>query len=109
MASQVSSTWVVSHYGGESVLRPETAAPDGTANAAIAISKGSRVQENVWFTGGNGHLAQKIAIGDWYIMGAWVRSVTANGYSQSNTQGLGFSIDDIPSNALVGFQCSGPN
>jgi hypothetical protein len=109
MASQVSSTWVLSHYGGESVLRPETAAPDGTANAAIAISKGSRVQENVWFTGGNGHLAQKIAIGDWYIMGAWVRSVTANGYSQSNTQGLGFSIDDIPSNALAGTHSSAPN
>jgi hypothetical protein len=109
LASQEASSWSLSQYGGKSHLKNGTAAPDGTANAAVATSEGSRIQENLWFTGGNGHLAQKVSIGDWYVMGAWIRSVTANGYSQSNTQALGFDLDDVPADSVAGTHSKAPN
>ncbi len=110
LASQRPSLWGVSRYGGNTSLTAEIRAPDGTTNAGRAESHGvGHVQECLWFTPGNGHLAQKIMHGDWYILGAWIRSGTANGYSQSNTQALAFGIDDAPPGMLAGTHSSAPN
>jgi hypothetical protein len=110
LASQLASLWGVSRYDGTTSLTTEIKAPDGTTNAGRAEShSGGHIQESLWFTPGNGHLAQKIMHGDWYIMGAWIRSGTANGYSQSNTQALAFGIDDAPPGMLAGTHSSAPN
>jgi hypothetical protein len=109
LVSQLPSHWPVSRYDGNTSVLTEIKAPDGTTNAGRAESHNGHLQESLWFTPGNGHLAQRIMQGDWYIMGAWVRSVTANGYSQSNTQALGFDIDGAPSGTLAGTHSSAPN
>jgi hypothetical protein len=109
LVSQRSSLWSVSRYDGNTTLLTAVRAPDGTTNAARAESHGGHVQENLWFTPGNGHLAQEVMHGDWYIMGAWIRSGTSNGYSQSNTQALAFAIDDEPPGLLEGTRSSAPN
>lgn len=109
LALQSPSVWVASQYQGGASLLPGVLAPDGTRNAGRASNHGGKVQECLWFTGGNGHLRRSVRIGDWFIMGAWVRSATANGYSESNTQALAFDIDDAPRGSLEGTRSTAPN
>jgi hypothetical protein len=109
LALQQPQSWAASQFGGVTTFRSHVSAPDGTANAGQATNRGSSLKQSLWFTGGNGHFAQDIKLGDWYIMGAWVRSATSNGYAQSNTQALAFAIDDAPDDSLTGRRSSAPN
>lgn len=109
LASQQSAKWATSQFGGVTTFRSQITAPDGTTNTGQASNRGSGLQENLWFTGGNGHFTQEISLGDWYVMGAWVRSATKNGYAGSNTQALVFSIDDAPPGSLSGTRSSAPS
>jgi hypothetical protein len=109
LALQLPSHWVTSQYQGGSSFLPAISAPDGTMNAGRASNDASKLQQCLWFTGGNGHLRQTVKVGDWFIMGAWVRSVKGNGYSESNTQALAFDIDDVPSGSLQGTHGTAPN
>jgi hypothetical protein len=88
IAFQQSSSWTVTQFGGKTTYSRGILAPDGTTNAARASNAGSALKEMLYFFDQN----QRISVGDWYIGGAWVRSQTANGYAQSNTQGLVFSL-----------------
>lgn len=88
LAPQQSSSWSATQYGGSTRYTQGIVAPDGTSNAARAANSGSGLKQTLDFL----DQSQQIAIGDWYIGGAWLRSQTANGYARSNTQGLVFSL-----------------
>jgi hypothetical protein len=99
LARQRPSSWTATQFGGRTKYETGISAPDGTSNAARASNVGSNLQEAVFFLSG----IQRLAVGDWFLGGAWLRSSTGNGYSQSNTRGLAFSIVGN-GNSLVGRQ-----
>lgn len=88
IAPQQSSSWGATQFGGKTTYRRGILAPDGTMNAARASNQGSKLKQTITFL----DQSQIIAVGDWYIGGAWLRSLTANGYAESNTQGLSFGL-----------------
>jgi hypothetical protein len=104
IAFQQSSSWTVAQFGGKTTYTRGVIAPDGTTNAARASNAGSALKEVMYFF----DQSQRIAVGDWYVGGAWLRSQTANGYAQSNTQGLVFSVID-QGNSGTGRQSSAIN
>jgi hypothetical protein len=84
LASTSSSGWI--GCGGVNTCTAVTA-PDGTSNAEQASTTSSSVQ-NLFFY----EAPSTIALGDYWIGGAWVRSQTANGYGNGGTQGTNISI-----------------
>jgi hypothetical protein len=104
IVSQQSSSWTATEFGGKTTYSRGIQAPDGTTNAARASNAGSALKEMIYFFDQN----QRISVGDWYVGGAWVRSQTANGYAQSNTQGLVFGLIN-QGNSGTGRQSSAIN
>lgn len=104
IASQRSDSWSASEFGGRTTYTKGVIAPDATTNAARASNQGSSLKEMLYFF----DQSRRVAIGDWYIGGGWVRSQTANGYAESNTQGLVFDLIG-QQNFVTGRQSSAVN
>jgi len=71
------STWT---YGnGSGTITTGIAAPDGTTGAGQATSASGQSDVAFYLVG------QTLNLGDYWIFGAWVRSETANGYSEGGS------------------------
>lgn len=94
--------WIASQFAGTTAFTQSgILAPDGTMNAAQASNTSNSTFETLDFYQQN----HAIAVGDYIVAGAWVRSATANGYSGSTTTALQVTVGGT-GNALSGG-CSG--
>jgi hypothetical protein len=82
LAPQIPSGWIKSVACGSVNLRVGVTGPDGTTNAAEAEATCPSPFSAIDFYQ-RGH---SIGVGDFIIAGAWVRSVTGNGFAGSTTQ-----------------------
>lgn len=96
------SSWTVSQYSGTTTFTPSGfLAPDGSTNASQASNTSATGFQVLSFYQQN----HAIAVGDYIVAGAWVRSATANGYSGSSFTALEITVGGT-GNALSGG-CTG--
>ncbi|HEV2287400.1 MAG TPA: hypothetical protein VGR81_00440 [Candidatus Acidoferrales bacterium] len=96
------SSWILSQYSGTTTFTPSGfLAPDGSTNASQASNTSATGFETLSFYQQN----HAIAVGDYIVAGAWVRSATANGYSGSSFTALQITVGGT-GNALTGG-CTG--
>ncbi|HET6199779.1 MAG TPA: carboxypeptidase-like regulatory domain-containing protein [Candidatus Acidoferrales bacterium] len=94
--------WTASGFAGTTTFTQSgILAPDGTLNAAQASNTSNSTFETLDFYQQN----HALAVGDYIVAGAWVRSATANGYFGSTTTALQISVGGT-GNALSGG-CNG--
>jgi hypothetical protein len=101
------ANWFFIDTGGPThVLTTGISAPDGTTGASqVSIATGG---QSAFAYHATQTLSVTIAVGQWFIGGAWVQSQTANGY-QSNAAGLYFQLTGSGNylSSGIGYQGSG--
>jgi len=96
------ASWIASQFVGTTAFtQTGILAPDGTTNASQASNTSNSTFETLSFYQQN----HALAVGDYIVAGAWVRSATANGYFGSPTTALQVTVGGT-GNALSGG-CSG--
>lgn len=102
IASTSPASWTASQFAGTTTFtQTGFLAPDGTTNASQASNTSNSTFEVLDFYQQN----HAIAVGDYIVAGAWVRSATANGYSGSASTPLQVTVG-LTGNALSGG-CNG--
>ncbi|MHB8539425.1 MAG: hypothetical protein ACYDCD_00575 [Candidatus Acidiferrales bacterium] len=102
IASTNPASWGATQFAGATTFTPTGfLAPDGSTNASQASNTSNSTFETLDFYQQN----HSIAVGDYIVAGAWVRSATANGYSGSASTPLQVTLGGT-GNALAGG-CTG--
>ncbi|HVB07542.1 MAG TPA: hypothetical protein VNF00_01230, partial [Candidatus Acidoferrales bacterium] len=96
------ASWIATQFAGTTTITSTGfLAPDGSTNASQASNTSNSTFETLDFYQQN----HSIAVGDYIVAGAWVRSATANGYSGSASTPLQVTLGGA-GNALAGG-CTG--